>query len=81
MQLDEIRHRPDGSIDFDFYRAKAHTLRARAIQDFFRTISSRRAALIVAAALAVAALVLAPLHVSDLTSGIRKALEAASEIG
>ena len=34
----DIRRRPDGSIDIDFYRADATALRSRAIRDTFRLV-------------------------------------------
>jgi hypothetical protein len=34
----DIRRRPDGSIDIDFYRADATALRNRAIRDTFRLL-------------------------------------------
>ena len=81
MQPDEARRHPDGSIDYDFYRAKARALRGQATRDLLRAISLGKAALIVAAALAVAALAVAPAHWGDVAGGIRKALEAAAQIG
>jgi hypothetical protein len=33
IQSHEIRRHPDGSIDFDFYRTRATTMRAQAMQD------------------------------------------------
>ena len=35
----DIRRRPDGSIDIDFYRADAIVLRNRAIRDTFRVMA------------------------------------------
>jgi hypothetical protein len=35
----DIRRRPDGSIDIDFYRADAIVLRNRAIRDTFRLMA------------------------------------------
>jgi len=32
----EIRHHSDGSIDFDFYRTQAATLRGHAMRDAFK---------------------------------------------
>jgi len=81
MQSDEIRRHPDGSIDYDFYRARAGALRSQAMQDLLRKITLRRAALVLTAALAVAALAIVPAHISDMASAIRRVLEAAVEIG
>jgi len=36
METTEFRRRPDGSIDFDFYRARARTLRLQALRATFR---------------------------------------------
>ena len=36
MEITEFRRRPDGSIDFDFYRARARTLRLQALRAAFR---------------------------------------------
>ena len=79
MQPDQIRRHPDGSIDIDFYRAKANALRTQAIRDFVGKISFGVVAPFVAAALVVAALAIAPAH--DVAGKIRKALEAMVEIG
>jgi hypothetical protein len=35
----DIRRRPDGSIDIDFYRANAIALRNRAIRDTFKLMA------------------------------------------
>jgi hypothetical protein len=35
MQSDQIRRNPDGAIDYDFYRAKAATLRLQMWRDCF----------------------------------------------
>jgi hypothetical protein len=35
----DIRRRPDGSIDIDFYQANAIALRNRAIRDTFRLMA------------------------------------------
>jgi len=35
----DIRRRPDGSIDIDFYRADATALRNRVIRDTFRLVA------------------------------------------
>jgi hypothetical protein len=35
----DVRRRPDGSIDIDFYRADAIVLRNRAIRDTFRRMA------------------------------------------
>jgi hypothetical protein len=48
MRSDKLRRHPDGSIDHDFYRAKARALRTRAIRRLLR----RTAACIVVLALA-----------------------------
>jgi hypothetical protein len=37
--LQDVRRRPDGSIDIDFYRADATALRNRAIRDAFRLMA------------------------------------------
>jgi hypothetical protein len=34
---DEVRRRPNGSIDYDFYRAEAERLRRQAIRDAARS--------------------------------------------
>jgi hypothetical protein len=46
MQVDDTRHRQDGSMDIDFYRAGARQLRAEAIQDLTSQMTSYQAALI-----------------------------------
>jgi hypothetical protein len=48
MRPGELRRHPDGSIDHDFYRAKARALRTRAIRRLLR----RTAACVVTLALA-----------------------------
>jgi hypothetical protein len=61
--LDPIRRRPDGSIDFDRYRADIHALRHQAMED----ASKLGAALKFAAAIAVMliAIAVAPSSQSD----------------
>jgi hypothetical protein len=60
VQHDRTRRYPDGTIDFDYYRAKALALRAQTIRRLARRMSMRTAAVIVAMVLAVAALALSP---------------------
>jgi hypothetical protein len=44
-----VRRHSDGSIDFDFYRARATTMRRQAMRDAFaRKVAGRSAAAIVA---------------------------------
>jgi hypothetical protein len=40
MQTNDIRRRPDGSLDIEFYRARAHTLRAQAMCDALRRVAA-----------------------------------------
>jgi len=56
MDTIEARH-SDGSIDFDFYRARANALRSQALLDAFRPNGLFRFGLISLAGLAVFALV------------------------
>jgi hypothetical protein len=56
MDTIEVRH-PDGSIDFDFYRARARALRSRALLDAFRPNGLFRFGLMSLAGLAALALV------------------------
>ena len=55
MQPYEIRQLSDGSIDFNFYRARAKTLRLQAIRDGVPLTAAARVALISAAAVVTAA--------------------------
>jgi hypothetical protein len=54
---DTVRRHPDGSIDFDFYRAGATALRRQAMEDAFKLKSAARLMALSAAALAVATLI------------------------
>jgi hypothetical protein len=45
-QPHDIRHHNDGSIDFDFYRAQALTLRSQAMRDAFKLKAAFRFTLI-----------------------------------
>jgi hypothetical protein len=82
VQHDRTRRYPDGTIDFDYYRAKALALRALTIRRLARRMSMRTAAVIVAMVLAVAALALSPARgQDDAAAAIPKALEAPALIG
>ena len=51
----EVHRHADGSIDFNFYRARAKTLRLQAIRDGVPLTAAARVALISAAAVVTAA--------------------------
>ena len=51
MDATQVRRRPDGSIDFDFYRARAVALRAQTLRDAFRPKAMFRFTLIAIAGL------------------------------
>ena len=59
MDTTQVRRRPDGSIDFDFYRARAVALRAQTLRDAFRPKAMFRFTLIAIAGLTAFALVAA----------------------
>jgi hypothetical protein len=56
MDTTRVRRRPDGSIDFDFYRARAAALRTQALRDAFRPKAVFRFTLIAIAGLTAFAL-------------------------
>ena len=61
-QAHEVRRHADGSIDFDFYRARARALRMQAIRDVTTVKATDTLTLVTAAAavtVAVAAIVAA----------------------
>lgn len=43
MQCDDIRHHPDGGIDYAFYRAEARRMRAEAVRDLASRKTARNA--------------------------------------
>ena len=53
----EIRRHADGSVDIDFYRARAHTLRRQAIRDAKMMPMASAGALVMAGALGFALVV------------------------
>jgi hypothetical protein len=77
MRSDDIRRYSDGSIDYDFYRARAYALRAEAM----RGMTLRRGVLIGATAAVITAFAVVPVQLRAAASAIRRALEAALEIG
>ncbi len=82
MQRDRTRRYPDGTIDFDHYRAKALALRALTVRRLARRMSMRTAALIATMVLAVAALAFSPARgEDDAAAATPKALEAPAAIG
>ena len=68
---DEFRRHPDGSIDFDFYRARATTLRRQAMRDAFTLRTGSAGALVMAGALGCAVVV------PSITTPVRDRLAAA----
>jgi len=63
IQSHEIRRHSDGSIDFDFYRTQATTMRAQALRDAFRLKSTFGFTLIMLAMIVGIAIVAsAPAH-------------------
>jgi hypothetical protein len=77
MRSDDIRRHSDGSIDYDFYRARAYALRAQAM----RGMTLRGGVLIGATAVVITALAVVPPHVRAVARVIRRALESVLEIG
>jgi len=61
--LDPIRRRPDGSIDFDRYRADIHAARRQAMQDASKLGAAMK--LIAAIAVMLIAIAVAPSSESD----------------
>jgi hypothetical protein len=51
----ENRRHADGSIDFDFYRARSRALRSQAMRDALQLTAAAKVALISAAAVVTAA--------------------------
>ncbi len=81
MHATTVRRHHDGSIDYDFYRARAKALHAQAMRDFFAKRSLSKMAVIAAATLiAAAAIVIAPGRSKNVSNDIGESLEALSEI-
>jgi hypothetical protein len=55
--IDEFRRHPDGSIDFDFYRARATTLRRQAMRGACTLRTTSAGALVMAGALGFAVVI------------------------
>jgi hypothetical protein len=84
MRSDDIRRYSDGSINYDFYRARANALRAEAIAlraEAMRGMTLRGGVLIGATAVVITAFAVVPGRLRAVASAIRRALEAALEIG
>ena len=81
MLRDDIRRRDDGSIDIDFYRVRAGELRAQAMRDAVCRTPFTKAVAIVAAALAIAALFMAPHRTGGTSVDRGDNLEGPAEIG
>ena len=67
--LEPIRRRPDGSIDFDRYRADAHALRHQAMQDASKLGAGLKLAAAVAIMLAAIAVAPSP-QAGDASCGV-----------
>jgi hypothetical protein len=60
MNAYEIRRRPDGSLDFDFYRRRAVRLRRQAMRDALKAKAVALAKVLVAAAILAVTVCLVP---------------------
>jgi hypothetical protein len=76
MHTDPIRRSSNGTVDIEFYRERALTMRAQARTRAFRSLSCMVRPLI-AIAILVLTVVLLPLHSSVPTSGAATTLVAA----
>ena len=64
-QSQEIRRHRDGSIDFDFYRARAVALRSQAMREAFELKSTLKFVLVTAVAITAVTVVAAPARFVD----------------
>lgn len=66
MQSREVRRDKDGSIDFDFYRARAAIMRSQSRQDAFKHVATMKFVVATAAVLGAVLLLRSMIHLGDL---------------